>query len=149
MRNSCEASASIRAGADNAAKQEKRSCDLSVHCEPATLPLENEHLVSAVAELVLNAFRFSKPGQAVTVTGKKKDGLYRIEIVDQGVGMTADQCANAVAFKQFGRDRHDQQGLGLGLAIARAAADIGGGRLTLKPGPDARGLVATLELPCG
>ena len=95
----------------------------------------------------MNALRFSKAGQPVTVVGTVHGGRYLVEITDRGPGMTAEQRAQVAAFKQFDRSHHNQQGLGLGLAIARAAAEIAGGTLTLRPGPEDVGLQAVLDLP--
>ena len=63
--------------------------------------------------------------------------------------MTGEQCARAIGFTKFEQSRHNQQGLGLGLAIARAAAEVAGGQLLLEPaGPGRQGLKACLDLPC-
>ena len=144
----CDASVHVAAGAGEAAQAAQRTPDLAVRCDPGAVPLAGAHLGAAIAELVANAFFFSKPGHLVSVAGTRRDGRYHIDINDQGVGMTAEQCSQAAVFKQFGRSAHNQSGLGLGLGIARSVAEIAGGRLTLQPGPGGRGLQATLDLPC-
>lgn len=144
----CEAAECAAAGASRAAREEKRAADLTVRCTPGSIPGFEAHLLAAVAELVVNAFRFSKPGDPVTVTGTRQANRYRIEVVDQGPGMTPEQRAKIAAFTQFGRSQHEQQGLGLGLAIAKMTAELAGGRLLLETaGPGDRGLKATLDLP--
>lgn len=144
----CDAPEAVSAAANRAAREEKRADDLLVRCEPGRVRSAEAHLLAAVAELVGNGFRFSRPGQPVVVTGRRLGDRYRIEIVDQGPGMTAEQRAQAAAFTQFGRHQREQQGLGLGLAIARMVAEIAGGRLLLEPaGPGESGLRVTLELP--
>ncbi len=145
----CLAAEVVPTGAAPAAQAENRAADLTVRCEPADIPLVADHLITAVAELVGNACRFSLPGQPVAVTGTRQDQHYLITIVDQGPGMTAEQIATIGAFVQFGRDKREQQGLGLGLAIARSVAELAGGRMKLSPGPGGRGLEVTLDLPCG
>ena len=144
----CAAAVSVAAGAAQAAQAERRTADLTVRCDPGHVPGYDAHLTAAVAEVVGNAFHFSPPGQPVTVTGTCQGGRYRIEIVDHGPGMTAEQRANVTAFKQFHRNHSEQQGLGLGLAIARATADLAGGRFFLTPAaPESAGLRATFDLP--
>ena len=145
---SSDAPTSIKIGSGEAATTAKRTADLVVRCDSGTVPLASTHLRAAIRELIANAFFFSKPGQPVVVTGTRSDGRYHITIVDQGAGMTAEQCAQAGAFKQFNRNEHHQDGLGLGLGIARSVAEIAGGQLTLQPGPGGRGLQASLDLPC-
>jgi CheY-like chemotaxis protein len=145
---SCDAPAAVAAGAARAAEEGKRSSDLTVHCDPGSVPVAEAFLTAGVAELAENAFQFSKPGEPVTVTGTCHSGRYRIEIADQGPGMTAEQRARATGFTQFEKGRRNQQGLGLGLAIARIAAELAGGQLLLEAaGPGQRGLRACLDLP--
>lgn len=148
--NRCEAAECAAAGASRAARDEKRGGDLTVRCESCSVRGFEAHLLAAVAELVVNAFRFSKPGDPVSVTGTRQADRYRIQVIDRGPGMTAEQRADIAAFTQFGRSQHEQQGLGLGLAIAKMAAELAGGQLLLEAvGPGDRGLKATLDLPTG
>jgi K+-sensing histidine kinase KdpD len=97
--------------------------------------------------LIENACRFSAAGQPVRVSGREASGRYRIEVVDEGLGMSAAQRESAAAFVQFDRKKLQQQGLGLGIAIARLTAEFAGGKMALEEGPGARGLRAILELP--
>jgi len=138
----------IAAGAVKAAMDANRSPDLTVQCGPGSVPLAEAHILAAVAELVGNAFRFSKPGSPVSVTGTRHGARYQIEIADQGSGMTAEERAGVDAFKQFGRGKREQQGMGLGLAIARSVAEIAGGHFGLQAGSGDLGLKAILDLPC-
>jgi signal transduction histidine kinase len=144
----CNACESILAGVATVAEKQKRSADLTVHCDSAELPLHRAHFSRAVAELVGNALRFSQPGQPVTVTGTRRDLRYYIEITDQGPGMTEDERTGIGPFTQFGRSRREQQGLGLGLAIARSVVKLGGGEFSLQPGPGDHGLRVMFDLPC-
>ena len=84
----------------------------------------------------------------MTINGHRVDRSYWVEIIDAGPGLTPEQRKQVGAFVQFDRDRYEQQGLGLGISIARSVAEIAGGRLVLKSGPGGGGLNATLELPC-
>jgi two-component system sensor histidine kinase/response regulator len=145
---SCDAVATVVDGAARAAEEERRADDLVVRCEPGSVPVSKPHLLAVVAELVSNACRFSKSGQPVTVAGIRDGKNYRIEVVDQGVGMTAEQRTKVDAFTQFGREKREQQGLGLGLAIVRGVAELSGGELTLETVFGGKGLKATFELPC-
>lgn len=143
----CEAGSCVAAGATEAAARFRREADVTVKCDDARLPLAATHLSAAVAELTGNALCFSSPGQRVTVTGTDTTGRYTIAVTDQGPGLTAEQCRTFGPFVQFGRAKREQQGLGLGLASAQLVAELAGGRLTLEPGPDGRGLRAVMDLP--
>ncbi len=146
----CDAARVTSSSAAQAAADAKRPGDLALRCEPGVVALAEPHLSAAVAELVANAFRFTSPGQKVGVTATEHAGRYQIEITDDGPGLTAEQRASAADFTQFERKKREQQGLGLGLAIARTTAELGGGRLILDAvGPGDHGLKVTLDLPVG
>ena len=144
----CAAPESVFTGAAQAAQAEHRIADLTVQCEPGFVPVDGDYLVAAVAEVVGNALHFSTRGKPVSVTGTCRDGRYRIEIMDQGPGMTAEQRANVTAFTQFQRGHGAREGLGLGLAIARATAELAGGCFLLEaPASGPGGLRAIFDLP--
>lgn len=138
-------------GLDDVARQEGikagRVADLHVTIASAAVRISAGWLQPAVTELVENAFKFSPPGTPVEVAGRVEDGLYRLEVTDQGTGMTAEERENIGAFRQFRRDKQEQQGLGLGLAIVQTIVALHGGSLGLESGPGGAGLRAVIELP--
>jgi signal transduction histidine kinase len=144
-----EAGAGVEDEVLGVAEQAGRSVDLRLQCGTAVVRVNPAWLRTAVAELAENAFKFSAAGQPVVVLGRAVDGLYRITVTDRGPGMTAEERSQIAAFRQFGRARHEQQGLGLGLAIVRNIALLHHGLLALEPNPDGPGLRATLDLPLG
>ncbi len=129
------------------AERAGRSADLRVKCARAAVAIGAEWLRSAASELADNAFKFSPKGTPVTVTGRVVDGLYQLEVADEGPGMTPAERSAIAAFRQFDRAKREQQGMGLGLAITRNIARLHGGSLSLEPGPDGTGLRAIVELP--
>jgi two-component system sensor histidine kinase/response regulator len=143
----CQADVAVKAGAAQAVREHNRAADVSVHTEPGAVALGEDGLKYAIAEIVANAVTMSKPGTPVTVTATNRGGRYRIEITDQGPGMTAGQRAQIGPFVQFDRKVREQQGLGLGLAIARATARLAGGEMSLEAGPGDRGLKVIFDLP--
>lgn len=146
---SCAAADALRAGIETAETIHRtRSADIEVHCDSARVPLADSHLAGAITELVDNALRFSQPGQPVGLVGTRQGDRFRIEVTDEGPGMSEEQRNHFGVFEQFGRDTREHQGLGLGLAIARSAAEIAGGTLTLQAGPGGCGLRASMILPC-
>ncbi|MBK6857591.1 MAG: nitrate- and nitrite sensing domain-containing protein [Microthrixaceae bacterium] len=52
-------------------------------------------LTHLVAELLENALNFSPPGRSVTLSGAARDHGYMLAIVDNGIGMEADELAQA------------------------------------------------------
>jgi two-component system sensor histidine kinase/response regulator len=141
-----EASGGIEDEVIGVAERMNRSADLRVDCAPAAVRISPAWLRAAVGELVENGFKFSAAGSPVTVSARVVDGLYRIEVTDRGTGMTQTEIESVAAFRQFDRAKHEQQGLGLGLAIVTHVAALHHAPLVLEPGPDGIGLRAVLEL---
>lgn len=141
-----EASAGIEDEVIGVAERMNRSADLKVQCAPAAVRISPAWLRAAVSEMVENGFKFSPPGSTVTVTGRTVDGLYRIEVMDCGAGMTPLEIESIAAFRQFDRAKHEQQGLGLGLAIVRHIAALHHAPLVFDTGPEGVGLRITMEL---
>ncbi len=137
----------VREGAARAATEAGRSADLMLNLSPGTVRIPEDTLAFAVAEVVANACAFSKAGTPVKVEGRGQGTRYRIEVLDEGPGLTAEQCARVGAFVQFDRKQREQQGLGLGLAIARSTAKLAGGCVQLAPRLGRSGLTVSFDLP--
>ncbi len=143
----CNVATAITAGAERAIHLRKREPDLTISAEACEVAIAKEWLEIAVGEVVENAATFSTNGSAITVKGARHNGHYRITITDQGRGMSRDQIDQIGAFIQFDRKTHEQQGLGLGLAIARLTTDLAGGKLLLMAGSTGKGLQVEIHLP--
>jgi signal transduction histidine kinase len=113
-----------------------RASDLVVDVAIAPdLYIAHQDAMKVVTELVDNAFKFSEPGQAVSISAKAIDGAYELCVKDGGRGMTQKQIEHIGAFMQFERYLHEQQGLGLGLAIVQAVAESYGYEFEAKSEP--------------
>jgi signal transduction histidine kinase len=69
-----------------------------------------------------------------------------IAVVDDGPGIKAEELARAGERFFRGSDVR-QPGTGLGLSIVKSIVERLGGELLLAPGPNSRGLRATIALP--
>lgn len=112
-----------------------------------TVAVPEAFVVSGLRNLLENAFRASAGGEQVeleldTVT----DGMVRFRVLDRGIGMTQQECTEAV--RRFWRRGKSGQGSGLGLSIVQAIAQRYGGTLRLSPRTGG-GLCAELQLPGG
>jgi len=141
-----EAGAGLEDEVIGVAERLSRSADLRLECAPAAVRISPAWLRAAAGELVENAFKFSPPGTPVIVSGRIADGVYRIEVTDRGPGMTSAEIRLIAAFRQFDRARHEQQGLGLGLAIVTHIAALHQASLVFESGPEGVGLRVILEL---
>lgn len=133
--------------AGRSARQAGRAGDLLWHPSDDVAVALSPHFLEKILEEVLdNAFKFSAPGAAVGVSLAATDGTVEWLFTDRGVGMTAEEAAGMAPFRQWRREKREQQGLGLGFAIARRLAEFNGGSLELAPREDG-GCTARLRLP--
>ncbi|MEO1289331.1 MAG: response regulator [Chloroflexota bacterium] len=115
----------IQSQASAVAKTHKRPDDLIMDVDgKAIVSVTDKYVQKIVEEIVDNAFKFSKKGQAVTVKGYLEDEQYTLQVSDEGRGMSSDQITEINAFMQFEREHFEQQGLGLGLALVRQIAEL-------------------------
>mgnify|MGYP000672250500 FL=1 len=96
-----------------------------------------DHAKKALHEIIGNAFKFSKKGTTVTINARHKNNVYVVSVSNYGRGMTAKQIANVKVNNQFERHIYEQQGVGLGLIIARTILEIYDGELIIDSDPDA------------
>ncbi|MDO8364632.1 MAG: ATP-binding protein [Actinomycetota bacterium] len=105
-------------------------------------------LVSAVANLVDNAVKYTNPGGGVRVSAVAADGWLEISVADDGVGIPARDLDRV--FERFYRvDRarsRDTGGTGLGLAIVRHVATNHGGEVSVRS-REGEGSTFTLRIP--
>lgn len=104
-------------------------------------------LTHAIAEIIANAMDFSPSGRDVTVAQWSRDEWVYISITDCGAGMTEEQIQHALQdFEQIDREHNEQQGLGLGLHLARRIAEAHYGQMEIVSRPGS-GTQVTFSLP--
>jgi two-component system, sensor histidine kinase and response regulator len=109
-----------------------------VRMDAAPLPIAPDKLQKIIAELVDNAFKFSRPGDPVGVASFRDETTFTISITDHGRGMAPDQIARIGAHMQFERKFFEQQGSGLGLVIAKRLTELHGGAFNIDSVPEQR-----------
>jgi two-component system sensor histidine kinase/response regulator len=139
--------AMMRQWSRESAEHYGRDHDFLVEMEETTLFVPGEGLERVVSHLIDNAFKFSLPGTQVYVTGHGDGANYSITVSDRGRGINDDDLANIGVMRQFGRERFEQQGIGMGLVLARSFAQLGGGQFQIARNPDGTGMFARLTLP--
>nr|WP_314903520.1 HAMP domain-containing sensor histidine kinase [uncultured Campylobacter sp.] len=119
--------------------------DIATQFAPSSLKmtLQTTLLTHVIQNFVQNAIKFSPTGSVVTLRSFLNDGEFMIEVVDEGCGI--DESKDLFApFKRFG----DKSGAGLGLFLAKGAAQALGGTVSIKNRTDGRsGAVSSLRLP--
>jgi two-component system sensor histidine kinase SenX3 len=111
---------------------------------------DRRQLLSAVANLVDNAVKYSDPGSQVEVRSRLDDGHVEIDVEDHGIGIpTRDLDRIFERFYRVDRARaRTTGGTGLGLSIVRHVAHNHGGHVRVRSS-EGDGSTFTLALPEG
>lgn len=117
------------------AAKANRSADLRLNLQNAAIAISVFDLEKIITELLDNAIKFSPMHSLIEVSSAVKEDFFQIQVVDYGIGMTAAEIARLGAYMQFNRETLEQQGVGLGLAIARRLVQLRGGQLTIESVP--------------
>lgn len=91
--------------------------EATVHCRE---PL----LTTMLTELLGNAVKFADPDSTIVISGQVAASRYILHIDNVGRPFPLDRLGEVGAFVQFDRERHEQQGLGIGLALVTQAARL-------------------------
>jgi signal transduction histidine kinase len=111
-----------------------------------SIAISERYFEQVVSQIIENAFKFSTDGTSVSISTAIKNTLGLIFVKDRGRGMSEDQIQKIHAFMQFDRERHEQQGLGLGLMIAKRLLKIHDGKLEITS-ELGQGTTITITLP--
>ena len=122
-----------------------RSIDVVEHYppEPALVAGDSAQLKSLFVHLLVNAVQAMPDGGVITVEVERAGREIVARVLDEGPGISS--AAAERVFELFFTTRNGG-GTGLGLAAARAIAELHGGTLVAAPGGE-RGAVFVLRLP--
>ncbi len=111
------------------AEKFKRIDDLLIEEKVNRISVEisTENFYKVVDELIDNAFKFSNQMSKVRIKTYTKGQHLFISISDEGRGMTKEQINGVAALAQFERTIYEQQGVGMGLVIAKRIVELHGG----------------------
>jgi signal transduction histidine kinase len=139
-------SAVIERHAKTQADAARRSSELTLSLANSPVAISEEYLAKIVDELVQNAFKFSSAGTHVNVAMAETPSSVMLSVADRGRGFSTDQITKVGAYMQFDRKMQEQQGLGLGLIIAKRLTELHGGTLAIQSEPG-RATTITVKLP--
>jgi len=118
------------------AKARASEIRIALRCEGSIPHLwaDTRKVKQIVLNLLINAIKFSHPGNEVAIVLRNLSGGVTIDVVDHGIGMDTDEVT--LAMTRFGQvasawtRKHDGTGLGLPLAIG--LTELHGGKLTVR-----------------
>jgi two-component system, sensor histidine kinase and response regulator len=113
------------------AEASQRMDDLVLELADQPVVISEDFLAKIVDELAQNAFKFSDRGRRVRVTLSDSPRNVVLTVSDEGRGFSTEHIRRVGAYMQFERKLHEQQGLGLGLTIAKRLAELHGGGLSI------------------
>ncbi|QYF93236.1 HAMP domain-containing histidine kinase [Massilia sp. PAMC28688] len=124
----------------------ERGIDFRVAPVDATLAIQGNRdlLLAALANLLNNAFKFTRAGSRVTLAANDGGERVYIEVRDQCGGLGIGDAEKM--FSPFSQRGDDKTGLGLGLSIARQSIAADNGRLTVENLPNV-GCIFRIDLP--
>ncbi len=130
-------------------RAEARNITLEVDCKPNLKAMINPDLLEqAVINLVDNAIKYSRPGDAVRIEAIRKNQEVVIRVIDNGCGIGSEHLDRV--FERFYRvDKarsHKLGGTGLGLAIVKHISMAHRGYTELESTPG-KGSIFSIHLP--
>jgi len=106
--------------------------DIKNLIDQITIKMSTETFHKVVDELIDNAIKFSEPGTKIVINSWLEEEYLYITIEDKGRGMSKEQINNIGAYVQFERTMYEQQGVGLGLIIAKRFVEIHDGKFYIE-----------------
>jgi len=99
----------------------------------ALVEADRDRVMQVLGNLVGNALKFTAPGGRVTLSAQREGDAVVFAVADTGTGIAPEDLPHV--FEQYWK--HDQQGTGLGLFIARSVVRAHRGRMWVKSQPGA------------
>jgi signal transduction histidine kinase len=126
----------------------KLDCHLALAPDLAPVRADRRIVKQVLVNLLSNAIKFTPPAGKITIAAHRDDGFVALSVADTGIGMTADEVAQAAEpFYQADRSLARRfGGTGLGLTLVKAFVEQHGGRFAIASEP-AAGTTIAISFP--
>jgi signal transduction histidine kinase len=125
---------------------QNRECKLTVSVVDPKLAVDADRdlLISALGNLLQNAFKFTRHHSQVSLNAYAAADRILIEVEDSCGGLPPGEAE--AMFLPFVQNSVDKSGLGLGLSISRRSVEANNGVLSVRDIPGS-GCIFTIDLP--
>lgn len=127
---------------------EMRNISLLFNADPrlGSVSFDTNQCEIVINNLLMNAYKFSSSGSTVRVSTRleEEDGFVRIEICDEGIGISDEDFRKL--FTRFRRGNHTIEGHGIGLSYAKQLVEMHSGQITAKNNEE-KGATFSFTLP--
>lgn len=131
-----------------AAEQKGIALQLHLQQEEMKALYDLRWTAEALGNLLDNAVKYTPPGGCIQVSATQYELFCRIDVRDNGIGIAEEEQAQIFGRFYRGRQVREQEGLGIGLYLAREIVQKQGGYLKLSSRPG-QGSTFSLYLPRG
>ena len=124
-----------------------RIFEVQLNNQKTELEIDRGRIIQVLENLIGNATKYSHISKTVTIAGFNQQNSYRIEVVDNGIGMTQEQVSRI--FEKFYRANPTHtsvSGLGMGMSIVKNIIDAHAGQIDIESLPE-QGTKITVRLP--
>ena len=123
-------------------KKENKSFFVEIGEGEVLLTIKPTLLTQIVQNFLQNAFKFTPKGKSILLKSSVEDGKLNIIVIDEGCGIDSELNDIYAPFRRAG----NKSGAGLGLFLAKNAANALGGNISLQNRSDKQGTIAKFQL---
>ena len=117
--------------------------------DPIPVEADPERLAQVIANLLINAAKFTDPGGRIALSVAVEDNQAVVRVKDSGVGIAPEMLARVFdPFMQVDRTpQRSQTGLGIGLSLVRGLTEMHGGTVQVHSDGAGKGSEFVVRLP--
>lgn len=109
------------------------------------IPFDASKCEIILSNLLINALKFSLQDTTVILSTCLMDGIVRISVIDEGIGLQNTDINKL--FSRFYQGNHNRGGSGIGLSYARILVEMHGGRIGAMNNEGKKGATFYIDLP--
>ena len=111
------------------------------------LPVNRDNVKYILKELLSNAIKFSAKESRVDVSISVNERECSLQVEDEGKGVELENLEKIYPFRQFHKEKQEQQGKGLGLYIVQKLVDFHQGTLNFENKAGGVGFSVSIKIP--